>query len=397
MASTQQGNRQRRRRKPRCRSRRNNESQSDASPAGPWAEDPWTTDTWATEPLASDSCTSEWDAQTTNSATETATTGSAKPPMTPERTNPPTLRADTRPNSPPQEPQILVKRLVSKCHPASILLTHHFTIPSNGTVERRGKTTEKSIPAEEFSTLPIPSPMTTEAKRKAIVMDCEMVEAHGGRLQLAFLAAIDFLTGETLIDHHVQPREPVVHWNTQYSGVSQRTMDMAMKLGRLLDWEEARDRLRSLADTDTVLIGHALFNDLHVLRFAHLRIVDSSVLACSAVFPDQAPEKSVPRSWSLKCLAKELLGYRIQGGRSGHSAMEDSRATRDLVMFCLEEPEKLRQWAVAAREVEDKLVAKRERSRERAKAAREKMEKEAREHTARKEAAGRQDPWGGWG
>ncbi|KAJ5917855.1 hypothetical protein N7454_010230 [Penicillium verhagenii] len=219
--------------------------------------------------------------------------------------------------------------------------------------------------------------MTTEAKRKAIVMDCEMVEVQGADYSSPSWPQL------TSSPARLSSTTTCSQGNQSFTGTPNTAAGKRQEIG-----------CAAFADTDTVLIGHALFNDLQVLRFAHLKIVDSSVLACSAVFPDQPPEKSVPRSWSLKCLAKELLGYRIQGGWSGHSAMEDSRATRDLVMFCLEEPEKLREWAVAAREVEDKLMAKRERSRERAKAAREKMEKEAREHTARKQAASRQDPWG---
>ncbi|KAJ5998551.1 hypothetical protein N7451_006361 [Penicillium sp. IBT 35674x] len=269
--------------------------------------------------------------------------------------------------------QVLLSDLISKCHPASVLLAHRFTIPCNGSAKRKN-TTEKSIPLGELVTLPIPS--RAHPKRKAIVMDCEMVSLSGGRLELAFLTALDFLTGDILIDHYVRPREEVINWNTRFSGVTRQAMAEAMRTGKGLEWEEARDRLRSFADSDTVLIGHALYNDLNVLRFIHLRIVDSSILTCDAVFPDHPVGKSAPRIWGLKTLTRELLGYTIQGSKLGHCALEDTRATRELVMLCLEDPKKVQHWGIKTRELEDWLHEERERKQE-------EKEKEREEEAAR--------------
>lgn len=255
-----------------------------------------------------------------------------------------------------------------KCHPANVLLAHHFIIPCHGTAERKN-TTKNSIPLEEFVALPIPSP--AYPKRKAIVMDCEMVSVSGGRQELAYLTALDFLTGEILIDHYVQPKGEVVSWNTRFSGVTRQDMNQAMRTGKGLQWEEVRDRLRSFADSETVLVGHALYNDLNVLHFVHLRIVDSSILTCDAVFPDHRIGESVPRVWSLKTLTRELLGYAIQGSKHGHCALEDSRATRELVMLCLEDPQKVQHWGVKTRELEDWLREEREQKQEKDKKARE--------------------------
>ncbi|KAJ5651902.1 hypothetical protein N7507_009328 [Penicillium longicatenatum] len=271
--------------------------------------------------------------------------------------------AAIQPASLPPRLQVLLDDLMSKCHPASTLLSHRFTIPYGGTAKRMN-TTKKSIPLGELVTLPTPSP--GQSKRKAIAMDCEMVTLSGGRSELAFLTALDFLTGEILIDHYVQPRGEVVNWNTSYSGVTRRAMAEAMRTGKGLQWEEARDRLRSIADSDTVLIGHALQNDLNVLRFIHLRIVDSSILTCDAVFPELPAEKPAPRTWNLKFLTQELLQYSIQNSKSGHSSLEDSRATRDLVMLFLEDPHKVRQWGIKTRQAWDTLRAEEVREQEEA-------------------------------
>ncbi|CAF3496827.1 unnamed protein product [Fusarium graminearum] len=73
-------------------------------------------------------------------------------------------------------------------------------------------------------------------------------------------------------------------------------------------WEEARSRLFELIDKDTVIVGHALRNDLKSLRVAHDNIVDTAVLTSQAVFGTE----SLGRYWSLKTLCVEFLDMRIQ-------------------------------------------------------------------------------------
>ncbi|KAJ5538636.1 hypothetical protein N7494_008115 [Penicillium frequentans] len=359
--------------------------------ADPWVADP---DTWRNEPdrWVDQSNPDLWLDLSASSTSTPAPSGSAAfvmqhAPNT--STNLLALGSITYPSSPVIKPaslsprnQVLLDDLISKCHPASVLLAHRFTIPCNGTAKRK-VTTKKSIPLGDLDTLPIAS--RAHPKREAIVMDCEMVSLSGGRPELAFVTALDFLTGEILINHYVQPRGEVISWNTRYSGVTRQAMNEAMRTGKGLRWEEARDRLRNFADSDTVLIGHALYNDLNVLRFTHLRIVDSSILTCDAVFPDHPVEKSVPRIWGLKTLTKELLGYAIQGSKLGHCALEDTRATRELVMLCLEDPKKVQHWGIKTRELEEWLREERERKQEENRKAREEEAAKLRAETEEKE------------
>jgi DNA polymerase III epsilon subunit-like protein len=86
----------------------------------------------------------------------------------------------------------------------------------------------------------------------------------------------------------------------------------------------ARALLTSYISPTTVLIGHAIDNDLNVLRLCHPTIVDTSLL-----YPHHG---GLPYRFPLRKLAKDFLNIEIQvAGAEGHDSMEDSRATGDLV------------------------------------------------------------------
>ncbi|TLS20732.1 uncharacterized protein PpBr36_10919, partial [Pyricularia pennisetigena] len=51
------------------------------------------------------------------------------------------------------------------------------------------------------------------------------------------------------------------------------------------------------------------------------------------------------RVWALKDLMKELVKVHIQShGRQGHDCVEDTLATRELALWCLQNPRKLEAW-----------------------------------------------------
>ncbi|KAJ5288754.1 hypothetical protein N7478_001784 [Penicillium angulare] len=290
----------------------------------------------------------------------------------------------------PPEQETLYRRLIGKCHGGSRLYAHGFTVPWN--IKSTKKQNSKgSVSTQDFIELPDASEdIAPGTKKHAIVIDCEMVEVAGGRREVAFLTALDFLTGDILINHYVQPRSKVTGWNSRYSGITSRALNQAMRTGKGLHWDEARARLCSLANNETVLIGHALNNDLDVLGIIHLNIVDSCILTCEAVYPDWSFDKSLPRTWGLKSLTKELLGYDIQTSKLGHSALEDAYATREVVIWCITNPKELQEWARKTRQLEDarqvEIARKREEERQKklaeAKKRREEAQKkeEARKH-----------------
>ncbi|OJJ60009.1 hypothetical protein ASPSYDRAFT_44416 [Aspergillus sydowii CBS 593.65] len=200
----------------------------------------------------------------------------------------------------------------------------------------------------------------------------------GGQDEVAFFSAVDFFTGEVLIHKYVQPTKRVVHWRTKVSGITPMAMNAAARAGQALPgWKSAQQALWKYADADTVLIGHCLNNDLKVLRIIHPRIVDSAILSSEAVF-NLAPDVSLRRIWALKLVTKEFLSRAIQtGGKRGHDCLEDAYSARDVVIWCLRNPDKLMVWAQNARaEHEAKMEQLRKEREARAREEKEKAEKE---------------------
>lgn len=180
----------------------------------------------------------------------------------------------------------------------------------------------------------------------AIAIDCEMVEVRNGRQTLAFLSAINFLTGEVLISRYVHPDEDVIDWRHKFSGLTQSTMTSAVASGAAFgSWREARDKLLEFVDNSTVLVGHSLNYDLEVLGICHSKVVDSAILTAETVYPSIISTKPLPRMWGLKTIAKDLLKLSIQNSNCGHDALEDAFAARDVLIWCIKNPEELRVWA----------------------------------------------------
>lgn len=262
------------------------------------------------------------------------------------------------------EQPLILRYLRSRCHSCHRLQTEGYFLGSgfmpDSIYNRRYKA---SIQRCEFRDTP---QMVLPAARKisAIAIDCEMVGVRGGRQTLAFLTAIDFLTGEVLINRYVDPVEEVVNWRFEVSGVTQTIMAGAVAAGEAFgSWREARDKLWEFMDESTVLVGHSLKYDLEVLGMCHAKVVDSAILISETVYPSAISTRPLPRQWGLKTLAKDFLSLAIQTSNFGHSALEDTYATRDVVIWCIMNPEKLKLWAENARrqEEEHKIARKQQR------------------------------------
>lgn len=253
----------------------------------------------------------------------------------------------------------IVTYLMSEaCHSQTRLEKHDFTLESN---VKSGKKKESKgfLNVKDFTTLPEVTKHRV-AKRNAIVIDCEMVEGANGCREVAYLSAIDFFSGNCIIDTFIEPRTKVVNWNTRYSGVSEESMRHAMRIGTTMTWESMRGTLEMVCDKDTILIGHALNNDLDVLGLLPSKVLDSSIHTSEAVFFNYDENKRLPRIWSLKKLAKELLNHDIQTSKEGHSSLEDAYATREVVFWALMNPGDLRLWGIEKKKIEDEVKAKRD-------------------------------------
>ncbi len=92
-------------------------------------------------------------------------------------------------------------------------------------------------------------------------------------------------------------------------------------------------------DAETVLVGHALHNDLITLGIQHRRIVDSAIPA------SKADRRAVKRRWGLKDLCDQLVDIKIQGDEKlGHDSVEDTFAAREVVLWCVKHAGALKRW-----------------------------------------------------
>lgn len=227
----------------------------------------------------------------------------------------------------------------------STLPTHHFA-PINADIILQFSTS---------TTAPSPDPL--RPKRAAIALDCEMVAVHGEWRQVAHLAAVDYITGETLIDTLIQPTVEVVDWGSEITGISEASMSEAIQRSRALPgWSAARQTLWEFMDSDTVLVGQSLQFDLEVLAMLHTRIVDSEILTTSAVRLEGG------RKRGLKELCKSILRLDIQGRE--HSAREDALAARELVLVLCGQEKRFKAWADKVRQTEGARLEERRKRRE---------------------------------
>ncbi|KAI1453639.1 ribonuclease H-like protein [Annulohypoxylon moriforme] len=264
----------------------------------------------------------------------------------------------------------LIKAAMDQCHSESRLLDQGYY---TGDPAYRG---HQKFSVELF--VSTPPRVNRLPKRKAVALDCEMVGIKGGRDELAYLVAIDLFTGQVLINTLVTPTEPVTDWRTKWSGVTAEKMATAKVNGNVLDgWLAAREKLFQLVDADTTLVGHALNHDLKILRIAHKRVIDSGILVAEAVF---GRAQRLLCHWGLKRASQEILGIKIQTSKKGHDCLEDTLASRELVLWCLKEREKLSEWGRNALVRYNEEKQKRaERQRAETKAKKEKEEREKRE------------------
>nr|KMM71374.1 RNA exonuclease 3 [Coccidioides posadasii RMSCC 3488] len=191
----------------------------------------------------------------------------------------------------------------------------------------------------------------------AIALDCEMVSTIAGQYPVS-ISAIDYLTGSVLINYLITPSVRVLDWRTKFSGITEAMVTQAVTDGTALPhWEAARALLWTYMTPQTILIGQSLSNDLNALGMVHTRVVDSEILTRHAV------GKEFARSWGLKRLCGLLLGITIQEGE-GHDSLEDAFAAREVVLWCLNNTEKLAAWAGEQRNA---LIQEQNAAKERAK------------------------------
>ncbi|KAL9034139.1 MAG: hypothetical protein Q9180_005573 [Flavoplaca navasiana] len=205
-------------------------------------------------------------------------------------------------------------------------------------------------------------------KCPAVALDCEMADvigADGLWREVIKVSAVDFLSGETLLDTLVLPMAKVKRWKTEITGITDQIMKEATVRGQSVrGWAEARFELWQHIDGSTVLIGQSLHHDLGVLGMLHTEVVDCAILAAKAIDLPGA------KTFGLKQMCREILNINIQCSNGGiHDCLEDVLASRELVLHFIYHPEKYQKWALLKREEELERRAKLQSQRERRKAS----------------------------
>ena len=185
------------------------------------------------------------------------------------------------------------------------------------------------------------TPVNAMGPKIPVSFDCEMGYTTLG-MEVIRLTAVSWPAGEKLLDVLVRPYGEVLDLNTQYSGVSKKQFVEAapyeaeangdaaasQSLRKVESPAAARKLLFDILTPDTPLIGHAIENDLNVVRIIHPTVVDTVLLYPHA--------KGLPMRLGLKALASQHLSRQIQvGGAAGHDSKEDAIATGDLVTVAL--------------------------------------------------------------
>ncbi|KAJ7626895.1 MipD protein [Roridomyces roridus] len=157
----------------------------------------------------------------------------------------------------------------------------------------------------------------TEAQQlpgKYLALDCEMVGVgpEGAESVLARVSLVNF-HGAVLLDAFVRPKERVVDYRTEWSGVRERDMVNARPFA------EVQSQVSELIK-DRILIGHALFNDLKALLLDHPRPLTRDTQSYAGRF-----KVSKSKYVALRNLVQQEVGVTIQGGE--HSSVTDARAT----------------------------------------------------------------------
>ncbi|KAI1851563.1 hypothetical protein JX266_003025 [Neoarthrinium moseri] len=158
-------------------------------------------------------------------------------------------------------------------------------------------------------------------------MNCEMVGFPDGSWELALICVVNFFTGEKLMHTFVDPGQGISDWRT--SG-----------------WREAQEELFRPVDDTIIFLGNTLFHDLAVLRIHASLVVDSVILTAEAIFGKNA---KFSRLRSLKDPNLDICSLNIhQQASGGHDCLEDTLASKEVVLRCLLETARLRAWAIQA-------------------------------------------------
>lgn len=187
-------------------------------------------------------------------------------------------------------------------------------------------------------------PPSEDCNTGVFALDCEMCFTGCG-LELAKVTIIRS-DGNLYYESFVRPERDIVDYNTRFSGITEKDLSGSSSNMRrssnasnssassissngnmrtVKTLQEVQKDLQKFIFEDTILIGHAIENDLKALKLIHKCIIDTSIS-----FPHFY---GLPYRRSLKALTKSILRRDIQLSEAGHCSFEDARACLELMLW----------------------------------------------------------------
>lgn len=150
-----------------------------------------------------------------------------------------------------------------------------------------------------------------ESSNFIVALDCEMVLTAKG----SQVGRVTFLNHEgcVLYDEYVQPQDEVVDYLTHCSGLTQESFINSVS------FEGMKRDLALFIGSNTVIIGHSVWNDLNSLKIKHKELIDTSLLFI----------KNDGRNDKLQLLSTLLLSKSIQDEK--HCSISDAMACLELL------------------------------------------------------------------
>ncbi|NP_001088044.1 apoptosis-enhancing nuclease [Xenopus laevis] len=166
------------------------------------------------------------------------------------------------------------------------------------------------------------SPLAWLKPGKCVAIDCEMVgTGPGGRIGEVARCSIVNYRGDVVYDKYINPELPIKNYRTRWSGITKQNLKNA------IPFKTAQKEILKILK-DKRVVGHALHNDFKALKYFH----PSSQTRDTSKIPLLKEIAGLPSNngASLKTLAFNLLGKRIQVGSNGHCSVEDAQACLEL-------------------------------------------------------------------